>query len=141
MHFLALPDEIIHHIIYHLDPLEILWSFQRVNRRAALLAQAPLIWKANCKHSFKFWSPSHDYSTLETLPVADVSWKDLFVLRAKKNARASLLFREIMTTKLRRWEKFEEICEMGYDAKDFLIQQCAVDGSSELGLATRSSAL
>jgi F-box protein 21 len=66
-----------------------------------------------------------------------VDWKRLFILRRNQNTRISHLFEEILTTKLRRWRKFEEICALGYDARDFIWEQCNVEADAEDVLARR----
>lgn len=66
-----------------------------------------------------------------------MDWKDLFLLRRGQNARISRLFEEILVSKVRRWRKVEEICDLGYDAKDFILAQCHVDDSAEDVLSRR----
>lgn len=137
MLFHQLPDEVLRHLLFYLDPGDTLKSFQLLNRHAAQLAGEPLLWKYHCLNSFKIWDWSHGIEEMKRRPVNDFDWRGAYLKRARDNARVSELFEEILASKLNRWVKFEEICKMGYDIKEFLIDQCNVNESSESGLARR----
>lgn len=132
-----LPDEIIHHILYDLPPRDILHGVQLTSKRFAQLSSEPLIWRFHSIHSFEFWLPSHKFKARLKLPAAQGDWKRLFILRDNRNRRISNLFEDIIKTKINRFTNFGQICEFGYDAKDFLLSQIQCDDSLDDVLARR----
>jgi F-box protein 21 len=135
--FLQFPDEIIQHLLYYLSAEDNLSSVQLVSKRLHRLASENLLWRHHCQNAWKYWHPDHDYEQkLEALP-SEVDWKHLFILRKRRNARISNLLDGILATRVGRVRKFEQICSLGYDAKDFLLEQCRVDESRDDVLARR----
>lgn len=132
-----LPDEIINHLLSYVPPGDILSNFQLVSRRLNNIADEPLLWRHHCLGSFRFWQPTHNLQGKLRQATSLVDWKRLFVQRMNRNARISDLLNEIITTKTHRLRNYEEICLLGYDAKDFLLAQCHTDDSAEDVLARR----
>lgn len=131
------PDEIIRHILYYIAPEEILSSVQILSRRLHRLANEPLLWKYYCRISFEYWNPEHQFQQKLTLRASEVEWKPLWMERNRRNRRVSYLMDGILATKVGRLHKFGQICMLGYDAKDFLLEQCHTDESAEDVLARR----
>ncbi|KYK60701.1 F-box protein [Drechmeria coniospora] len=119
-----IPDEILQHLFYYVSPWESLQCLQIVSRRFHRLANEPLLWKSYCSWSFSYWHPGHDFHHKLQLKVAEVNWKELFILRARQNRLIARLLDDIITTQVGRLKRFETIGRLGYDAKDFLLQQC-----------------
>ncbi|KAI5466479.1 Transglutaminase-like superfamily-domain-containing protein [Mariannaea sp. PMI_226] len=132
-----IPDEIIHHLLYYVSPEDTLANFQPVSRRLKLIASEPLLWRYYCRHAFKYWNPDHDLQGKLRGKASDVDWKSLYLLRKRQNGRVSRLLDLILETKVHRLKRIEQIVRLGYDAKDFLLEQCQVDDSSEDILARR----
>ncbi|KAL2752215.1 hypothetical protein ACRALDRAFT_1066266 [Sodiomyces alcalophilus JCM 7366] len=132
-----IPDEIIHHILTFVSPEDNLLRVQLLSRRLNALANEPLLWRQHCRTSFAHWDPSHDLPGKLGAPVSDVDWKALFLLRKARNVHVANLFDSILATKFGRMEKFEQICRLGYDARDFLLEQCHTIDSADDVLARR----
>lgn len=131
------PNEIILHILDFLPPEDNLVCAQRLSKHLNRLANEPVLWREHCRNSFKYWNPDHGFQNKLELPVAEVDWKRLFIERKERNARIGLLFDAVLATKAGRLRRFEQVCHLGYDAKDFLLDQCHVDDSVEDVLARR----
>ncbi|EEY23624.1 F-box domain-containing protein [Verticillium alfalfae VaMs.102] len=136
-----IPDEIIHHILSYVSPENNLLSVQLLSRRLNTIANEPLLWRQHCRTSFKYWGPDHDFQAKLDGKVSDVDWKGLFLVRKATNARISNLFDGILATKLGRVRRFEQICLLGYDAKDFLLEQCHTIDTADDVLARRKALL
>ncbi|KAM0285474.1 hypothetical protein ACHAQH_001424 [Verticillium albo-atrum] len=132
-----IPDEIIHHILSFVSPENNLLRVQLLSRRLNAIANEPLLWRQHCRTAFKYWGPDHDFQAKLDGKVSDVDWKALFLARKATNARISNLFDGILATKLGRVRRFEQICLLGYDAKDFLLEQCHTIDSADDVLARR----
>ncbi|KAH7154861.1 Transglutaminase-like superfamily-domain-containing protein [Dactylonectria estremocensis] len=131
------PDEIIHHLLYYVSPEDNLSSFQLLSHRSNRLANEPLLWKYHCRSTFRFWNPEHGFLRRLTERASTVDWKRLFILRKTRNVMISHLLDGILETKVGRLMKIEHISRMGYDAKDFLLEQCQADDSVQDVLARR----
>lgn len=135
MSFNDLPDEIIQHLLYYVAPSDTLESLQFVSRRLKRLADEPLLWRYHCEMSFKYWHTRHQYDEKLRQPAQQVEWKDVFILRQGQNAKIGRELNGIIKTKIKRFKRYGIIGQYGYDAKDFLLEQCRVDSGSEDGLA------
>lgn len=131
------PDEILKHLLGYVSPEDNLLIVQLLSRRLNRLANEPLLWKSHCLNSFKYWNPDHDFRQKLEEPVKDVDWKSLYILRKQRTARIAHLFDGILATQVGRLHKFEQICTLGYDAKDFLLEQYHADDELEDVLARR----
>ncbi|KHO01072.1 F-box protein [Metarhizium album ARSEF 1941] len=118
------PDEIIQHLLHYVPPQATLQSFQLLCRRFHRLANEGLLWRFHCRSTFRYWHPDHGFGPKLHAAVASVDWKHLFLLRTRRNQTVSRLFDAILQTKVGRLKKIEDICRLGYDAKDFLLVQC-----------------
>lgn len=132
-----IPDEIIQHLLYYVSPEDTLHNFQLLSRRFRHLANEPLLWKYYCRSTFRFWHSEHDFRSKLKQRASEVNWKRLFILRKTRNGQISRLLDEIIATKVGRLRRFEQISRLGYDAKDFLLEQCRIDESAEDVLARR----
>lgn len=132
-----IPDEIIHQILHYISPEDNLLSVHPLSSRLNQLANEPILWRYYCLHSFKFWKTDHKFSEKLEKPVSNIPWKQLFLLRKRRNARIAYLFDGILATKYGRVKKFEEICLLGYDAKDFLLDQAQTPDAADDVLARR----
>ncbi|KAG7134557.1 hypothetical protein HYQ45_007528 [Verticillium longisporum] len=132
-----IPDEIIHHILSFVSPENNLLRVQLLSRRLNTIANEPLLWRQHCRTAFTYWGPDHDFQAKLDGKVSDVDWKALFLVRKATNARISNLFDGILATKLGRVRRFEQICLLGYDAKDFLLEQCHTIDTADDVLARR----
>ncbi|KAF7561970.1 hypothetical protein G7046_g2148 [Stylonectria norvegica] len=137
MFFDQVPDEIIQQLLYYISPEDTLNHVLVLSRRLNRLAHEPLLWRYHCRSAFTFWSPEHGFQRTLRERASDVDWKRLYTLRRNRNVRISILLDEILATKVGRLKKFEEICRLGYDAKDFLLAQCKADDTAEDVLARR----
>ncbi|SPO01368.1 uncharacterized protein DNG_04044 [Cephalotrichum gorgonifer] len=133
----SFPNEIILHILYFLPPEDNLLAFQLLSSHLSRLANTPSLWRYHCSNSFKYWNPDHEFQRKLRAPVSEVDWKRLFLERKQRNERIALLFDGMLATRLGRMWKFEQVCHLGYDAKDFLVEQCHADESLEDVLARR----
>lgn len=132
-----IPDEIIQHLLYYVSPEDTLHNFQLLSHRFRHLANEPLLWKYYCRNTFRFWHSEHDFHSKLRHIASDVDWKRLFILRKTRNGQISRLLDEIIATKVGRLRRIEQISRLGYDAKDFLLEQCRIDESAEDVLARR----
>lgn len=124
MHLEQLPDEIVQHLLYYISPEDTLCGFQYLSHRFKRLANESLLWKYYCQSSFQFWHPEHDLQGKLKCRASDVDWRHLYLLRKARNDQVSYLLDGILASKVGRLRRFEEICQFGYDAKDFLLKQC-----------------
>jgi F-box protein 21 len=132
-----MPDEIFQRLLYYVSPEDNLLNFQLLSRRLNRLANEPLLWRYHCRNSFKYWSPDHQFHEKLQDLVSVVNWKELFIIRRRRNTRTALLLDGILATKIGRLKKFEQICLLGYDAKDFLLDQCQAEDACIDVLARR----
>jgi len=131
------PDEIFQSILHYVAPEDNLLSVQLLSRRLHGLANAPLLWRHHCLNTYKYWNPEHRFHQRLGGPATAVDWKGLYILRRQRNARVARLLDGILASQICRLTKFEQICMLGYDAKDFLLEQCRADEGAEDALARR----
>ncbi|KAF4822245.1 hypothetical protein CGCTS75_v010789 [Colletotrichum tropicale] len=131
------PDEILLQILHYVSAEDTLLSVHPLSRRLHHLANEPILWRYYCLHSFKYWHPEHQFREKLLEPASKVSWKRLFLCRMRRNARVASLFDGVLATKLGRVKKFEEICLLGLDAKDFLLNQAQTPELAEDVLSRR----
>ncbi|KAJ0276829.1 hypothetical protein COL940_008067 [Colletotrichum noveboracense] len=131
------PDEILLQILHYVSAEDTLLSVHPLSRRLHHLANEPILWRYYCLHSFKYWHPEHQFRDKLLEPASKVSWKRLFLCRMRRNARVVSLFDGVLATKHGRVKKFEEICLLGLDAKDFLLNQAQTPELAEDVLSRR----
>lgn len=132
-----IPDEIVRHILIYLPPQDALINFQLLSRRFHHLANESLLWRWHCQTSFRFWNPSHRLQDKLKALASSVDWKGLWIKRKRNNNRIARLLDGVLSTKTGQLKRLQQICELGYDAKDCLLEQCHVDDSAEDVLARR----
>ncbi|KAI0121651.1 hypothetical protein BJ170DRAFT_588003 [Xylariales sp. AK1849] len=135
--FDALPDELINQILHYISPDESLSTIPLVSKRFHRVAQTPLLWKYYCQTSFRYWQPDHGFKEKLRQKASAVDWKSLFALRLQRNHHIARLANGIVASRVSRLQKTEEICQYGYDAKDFLLSQCNIGDDAEDVLARR----
>lgn len=64
-------------------------------------------------------------------PVSSVNWKALFVLRYYVDRSVTRLLDSILASQTGRIEKFRAVIDFGYDAKDTLLRNSAVDDGED----------
>jgi F-box protein 21 len=135
--FEDVPDEIIEHVLRYLTAEENLASIQLLCRRFNHVANEAHLWRYYCRSTFRYWHPEHAIEDKFVAQVSSLDWKKLWLTRRRRNARASALLEEVLRSKVGQLNKLRQICQLGYDAKDFLIDQLHVDESDDDVLARR----
>ncbi|KAJ2984567.1 hypothetical protein NUW58_g5993 [Xylaria curta] len=133
----SLPAELIHQILQYLSPEHTLTAIALVSRRFNDIANEPLLWRYYCQAYFRYWQAEHCFHDKVRGKVHDVDWKALYLLRLRCNNHIGNLIDGIVASRVSRLAKTEQICQYGYDAKDYLLTQCRVDESVEDVLARR----
>lgn len=131
------PDEIVRHILLYLPPKDTLESFQLLCRRFRYLANEPLLWRWHCRTSFRYWHPGHRFEEKLAALASSVDWRGLWITRKRNNNRVARLLDGVLSTRVGQVRRMREICELGYDAKDYLLEQCNVGDDAEDVLARR----
>jgi len=131
------PDEIVRQVLLFVSPEDNLVSVQLLARRLGHLANEPLLWRHHCRRSYKYWAPERRLPEKLAAKASEVEWKALWIERKRLNARNQRLFDGLLSTKVGRLRKLGKICELGYDAKDFLLEQVYADDSVDDVLARR----
>jgi F-box protein 21 len=131
------PDEIIRHILLYIPPEDTLCHFQLLSQRCHHLANEPLLWRWHCKNSFRYWNPEHKLEEKLRALASSVDWRGLWITRKRRNNRAARLLDGVISTKVGQIRRMEGICELGFDVKDYLLEQCRVGESAEDVLARR----
>lgn len=115
----GLPDEVIQNVLFRLDFTNALaleatcWRFRDV-------ANEPLLWKSFCRDGWKKWHPRHQFKA--KLAGNDFAgWKALFAERTRASRETRALVAGILAQDLDRIPKIERIVELGWDAKDALL--------------------
>ncbi|KAL7620048.1 hypothetical protein AAE478_010597 [Parahypoxylon ruwenzoriense] len=135
--FTSLPDEIVQHILLYVSPEETLTKIALLSKRFNRVAQEPLLWRCYCRGSFKYWDSRHHFKERLRAGVRDTDWRRLFILRLARNACIARLVDGIVASRVSRLQKIEQICQYGYDAKDYLLSQCRAPDSVDDVLARR----
>lgn len=133
----SLPDEIVHQVLLYVSPEEILSKIALLSKRFNRIAQEPLLWRSYCEGNFKYWESGHRFRERLEDKVHETDWKQLFLLRLGRNDCIARLVNGIVASRVSRLQKIEQICQYGYDAKDYLLSQCRIPDSSEDVLARR----
>jgi F-box protein 21 len=130
-------DEILLQIFADVPPEDNLQSLQLVCRKFYNVGSDQTIWKRNCITSFRYWKDSRRFQNLVAGDKADVDWKEMWLARRRTNTRIGNLFDGILATKVGRLHRFRDICQFGYDAKDFLLEQLGTPDEADDVLARR----
>ncbi|KAI5859906.1 hypothetical protein GGS23DRAFT_582930 [Durotheca rogersii] len=135
--FASLPDELVQHVLLYVSPEETLASVSLLSKRFHRVAQEPLLWRCYCRDTFKYWESAHHFKQSLQGSLRATDWKRLFIRRLGRNACIAKLVDGIVASHVSRLEKIEQICQYGYDAKDYLLSQCRVPDSADDVLARR----
>ncbi|PGG97837.1 hypothetical protein AJ79_09073 [Helicocarpus griseus UAMH5409] len=120
----SLPDEVLHIILSH-SPFTTALALEQTCRRFDSEANAPLLWRLYCLRDFKFWDQRHELPRKLAEHVSSVNWKELYALRRRIDVVTTRTLDSILATQTGRIEKFHQIVEFGYDAKDTLLRHAA----------------
>ncbi|KAG6006083.1 hypothetical protein E4U21_007380 [Claviceps maximensis] len=131
------PDEIIQQLLYYISPEDNLRCFQLLARRFHMIASHGLLWRYHCCTRFRYWNPQHRFHDKLRKAVNSIDWKRLFLLRQRDNRLISDLLDAVLASKVGRLKRMEDICRLGYDAKDFLLDQCQTHESAPDVLSRR----
>ncbi|KAK0610456.1 hypothetical protein B0T17DRAFT_500397 [Bombardia bombarda] len=131
------PEEIIRHILSYVSPEDNLRAFQLLSSRFHHIANDSLLWRYYCQTSFTYWHPDHRIQEKFAARASSVEWKRLWMARKGKNVQTSRNLDGIIASKVGQLRRLQQICLLGYDAKDFLLEQCRSDDSAEDVLARR----
>ena len=66
-----------------------------------------------------------------------VNWMALFLKRRRTNDKVARLLNGVIASRVRRYQKFAQICCLGYDVKDYLLEQTRVSDDVEDALSRR----
>ena len=132
-----IPDEIVRHVLLFVSPEDNLRTVQHLAKRLGRIANEPLLWRYHCHRAYKYWAPRHVLPLKLAAQASDVAWKELWIERKRLDTRSARLFDGLLSTKVGRLRKLGKICELGYDAKDFLLAQLHTDDGVEDVLARR----
>jgi F-box protein 21 len=133
----SFPDEIIRVVLNFVSPEDNLASVQPLSRRFNHLAEEPLLWRHYCCCTWRHWHPDHKFGDKLAARASSVDWKSLWLWRQRNRVEVARLFDGMLSTRVGQLKSFEQICLKGYDAKDFLLEQCRTDDSAEDVLARR----
>ena len=133
----CLPDEILQQIFFFLSPKDNLATVQRTSKRFNRLGGEPLLWRHHCQAAYQYWDSKHRIRQKYLRGVGDVDWKALFAYRMNVDATTTSLLDSILRSQTDRIQKFKDIAEFGYDAKDALLRHCRADDDVEDVLARR----
>ncbi|KAF7504116.1 hypothetical protein GJ744_002685 [Endocarpon pusillum] len=131
----SLPDEILRSVCFFLDWHDAI-SLQSTNRRFRDVANEHLLWKYYCQCSFRYWAVSHHIFSKLADP-SFVQWKQLFKYHHEAEIRTISALQGVISSQRARTPKIESIVELGYDAKDALLQSHARASESDDHLARR----
>lgn len=132
---LRLPNEILQQIISYLSGASIP-AIQRSCCRLYSLVDS-LTWRRLCQTEFRYWDPDRDVRNKFDTALNQVDWRGIFAERYCTKQRVTSLLDSILSSQVGRIGKFQQIVEMGYDAKDCLLEHLAVDDDTDDVLARR----
>lgn len=135
--FNDVPDEIIRHILQYVSPTETYETIPLVSKRLQRVANESLLWKYYCQISFRYWNAEHRFREKLETRASRAAWRDLWRRRKYGDEVVARLLNDIIATTVSRRERIGQICQYGYDAKDFLLEQSRADDTVADGLARR----
>ncbi|MCJ1390840.1 hypothetical protein MMC18_003701 [Xylographa bjoerkii] len=130
-----LPGEIIQQILLYCSPIT-LATFQKVSRRCNALVE-PFLWRYQCQTQYRYWDPKHHIKEKFRGDINAIDWRNVLAERRGIDRTTSSALEGILASQMGRIDKFQQIVECGYDAKDCLLQHLAVGDDAEDGLARR----
>jgi F-box protein 21 len=135
---LSLPEEIIEHTLQFLpDDDSTVLDIGLVCKKLYRLSNSPLEWRSRCRR-FRYWEPRHGYHQKLRHPrPAEIDWRSLYVERIYLHRRTTRLLNDIIASSINRIPRFNEIADIGYDAKDCLAEHANAPNDAEDVLARR----
>ena len=130
-----LPGEVIQQILLYCSPVT-LATFQQVSRRCNALVE-PFLWRYQCQTQYRYWDPKHQIKEKFRGGIYAVDWRNVLAERQRIDRITSSALEGILASQMGRIDKFQQIVECGYDAKDCLLHHLAVDDDAEDVLARR----
>jgi F-box protein 21 len=115
-----LPDEVIQNVLFRLDHTTTL-ALEATCRRFRDVANEPQLWKAFCRDGWKKWHPRHQFKA-KVAGSEFTGWKALFAERTRSSRETRALVAKILEQDLDRIPKVEKIVELGWDAKEALLE-------------------
>ena len=130
-----LPGEIIQQILLYCPPVT-LAVFQRLSHRYNAFVE-PFLWRHQCQTQYRYWDPKHHIKDKFRGDINAVDWQNVFAERQRIDRNTSSALEGILASQMGRIDKFQRIAELGYDAKDCLLQHMAAVDDMEDVLARR----
>lgn len=115
-----LPDEVIQNVLFRLDYKTSL-ALEETCRRFRNVTNEPLLWKSFCRNGWMKWHPRHQFQA-KVAGSEFTGWKALFAERTRSSRETRGLVEAILEHDLNRIPKVERIVELGWDAKDALLE-------------------
>ena len=140
MSLINLPDELIQQILRHVPPISIP-AVQQVSRQFNNLTKEPLLWRHYCIKNFRYWGQEHGFQQKLRGYVIDVDWEELYKHRYIIDRTTHRCLDSILASQIGRIGKYQEIVDLGYDAKDTLMHELDVGDDAEDVLARRCALL
>lgn len=135
---MTLPFELLSQIFQYISPEENLLSLQLVSRQFRIIANEPLLWRFYCRSTFRYWAPEHELDKkINEQEATTVGWRNLWLERKRDNGRISDHLDAMIKSTTHRLDRIGNVCSYGYDAKDFLLEQCRTPDDAEDALARR----
>ncbi len=130
---ITLPDEVIQAILSYLPPLSTL-ALQQSCHRLANIDNEPLLWKKYCQQSFKWWDRRYAARLQDS---SSTDWKEIYARRHRSSRTTRNAINKIITKELDRLESIKMVLEVGYEAKDDLLDMFWNASFSENHLAQK----
>lgn len=130
------PDEVLQLLFRHISPRDTVLGIGAVSRRFRNVIDEPLLWRYYCKHGFHYWDSRHRIAQAFLADVIDTDWKGKFIHKAMAGKETTRLLDSILSSQTGRINKFDQISNLGYDAKDTLLFHCRSQKTDD-GLARR----
>jgi F-box protein 21 len=135
---MTLPFELLSQIFQYISPEENLLSLQLVSRQFRIIANEPLLWRFYCRSTFRYWAPEHELDKkINEQEATKVGWRNLWLERKRNNSRLSGYLDAMIRSTTHRLDRIGAVCSYGFDAKDFLLEQCRTPDDAEDALARR----
>lgn len=131
-----LPQEILHSILVYCPPTSTA-ALEQTARTFKSATNEPVLWRFYCRLHFQFWDGSHEMPKILASPVSSIDWKTLYIKRHRIDRTTNQLMDSILETQTGRIRKFQTIIDFGYDAKDTLLRNVAIDSVADDVLARR----
>lgn len=130
-----LPNELLEQVLLFLPALSIP-AFEQTCRRFSKVVKA-CNWRRFCRIQFRYWGRNCDEKSRPEDKLVETRWKRIYIERHRTHQETSNLIDSILSSQVGRIDKFQRIVEIGYDAKDCLLQHLATCENASDVLARR----